>query len=225
MQAVARGFNARLNARKLLLEASAAQSIQRYLRGSLSRKQYIASRESAILIQTIIRRANARVRFNAILASSFEKSDAKRRKAASTKHSEKSSDGDTNPPTSRISAEKVFPRIEGNSRPKRKPFGDVKGSATISSSRKVVANTSDEEGSAKISSSRKVVANTSDEENTTNTKGEYDTETRRRIEKMKVVELKEALMGYGIETKALRNVRKAELVEMCLSKRMDPQSA
>jgi hypothetical protein len=39
------------------------------------------------------------------------------------------------------------------------------------------------------------------------------------------VDLKAELTGYGIENKALRNVRKAELVDMCFSMRTQPQSA
>jgi hypothetical protein len=74
-------------------------------------------------------------------------------------------------------------------------------------------------------SSRKVVTDTYEEETMNNAKVENETETRCTIEKLKVVDLKAELTGYGIENKALRNVRKAELVDMLFSMRTQPQSA
>jgi hypothetical protein len=46
---------------------------------------------------------------------------------------------------------------------------------------------------------------------------ENETETRCAIEKLKVVDLKAELNGYGIENKALRNVRKAGARWTCVS--------
>jgi hypothetical protein len=233
MQAIARGSSTRLKARKLLLEASAARSIQTKWLGSRTRKEYNATRESAILIQSIMRRAGARAHYNTILASSFDKSaieSVSRGKVTSTKKQAKKPDGDRSPLKPRIAAESVIPVRQETAKPKRKPFGDIKGSAPVpstrKSSRKVVTDTYDEENvSSTRKSSRKVVTDTYNEENTNNAKVENETETRCAIEKLKVVELKAELTGYGIENKALRNVRKAELVDMCLNMRTQPQSA
>jgi len=206
LQATVRGFNARREASRRVLKLRASESIQKYWRGALAHSQFSTVRRSIILIQAVARRAHARVLVDSMLVKNWEKPITSI--ATSLKEGDKATVEVRGSPAPLMTADNVFTVLnEPKSKPKRKPFGEVKASAPIFSPLKTRRGTV-----VKI----KAPAN---EENKANTIQTTDVELRQSVEQLKVIELKEELTGYGMEMKTLRKIRKAELVEMVLTQR------